>query len=697
MLSMPTSSAAHQEQSVVFRDSTLTAKLQAGISHVKAERPDSAVVPLREVVDVQPAYRVSNSAPAAYWLGRAYNALGEANNALDAWAAGIQALREADQFSVRLAETFVDHVFDEKATRHYALGREVYLYLLERLDKSPDSVEHSALLQHVRALAPLLPPSVRQRIGIADEGQPDSLALAPEAGAHLRAWWRSQDPMPATQANERLEEHLERVAHARRHYQKGDSLDDRGRTYIRLGAPYKQTTIDFNSSTFRRKVLDRNPTLPSHGFSDNEFWVYRRSEPSAHFLFIEEESDYYTLGTSHDLIPRTLKNGLSQSPRGQRLSRAYVRAMAEAYRQLALYHENFSTRYMTLANYADLLDRAEIPGQRPNFDSAPPAFAQMMRSRIDSEDRYTERLREEQVSRSYSNLIGAVDVLPVSVRTARFLDEDGRTRTQVYWSMPLSGLVPSDDLMERMRLDELPEGYYITASVRQLTSDYRTRSTNRHRAVVDHADSTPMGILEPKTYTVRGDTGLYHLSVQWDAYATKGGADLGSIQLGRRLKFTAQRHDSLTALRSDPSRLEMSDLKPLLLTDTDEPLARQLEEAPAYPFAEVTPEAPLALYFEVYHLSFNDRGRAEYTVEYDVKRRTKREGLASLFRGDEEQRTATRTTHEADSRTVQEHIVLDLSEFEDPTGDLTVTVRITDEATGRDVERSIDFEVVRRP
>ena len=147
------------------------------------------------------------------------------------------------------------------------------------------------------------------------------------------------------------------------------------------------------------------------------------------------------------------------------------------------------------------------------------------------------------------------------------------------------------------------------------------------------------------------------------------------------------------ALEANPDQLEMSDLKPLFASGEDDGLDAQLSEAPPYPFAQIAPDTPIALYFELYHLGFDSDERTRYTVEYDVERRTEQGFWASLFRGEDVRRTTTRTTYEGSSSTEQEYILLDLSAFEDPTGDLMVTIRVTDENTGRTVSRSIDFRV----
>ncbi len=681
---------AAQEASSSASDAPPAVRLKVAVELLAEEQVDAAIPLLKTVVAQDAAFIGAERGAAAYWLGEAYRRAGQADAALDAWAEGITALRDAGAVDLRLADAYIRHVFTEKAGLHYERASAVYLQLVGRAGAPLPSAERSILHEHLQALRPILPPAVRERTGLV---RTDSLpSLPPDAGAALVRWWRSQDAVPATAANERLEAHLERVAHAWQHYQTTGVLDARGRVYIRLGAPYKQTTIGPTSAQFRRKVLNRNATLHQTDFADNEFWVYRQIDPPLHFLFVETRSNFYALGTTHDLIPSTLTNGLSRSPRGQQLSRAYVRSMAEMYSQLALYHENFAFRYQRLANYADLIDIAEFTGQWPAMaDHKPATFAQIMRSEINLADEQDARYRRTHTPRSYFDPAGRVDALPVAVRTARFLSADGSTRTQVYWSIPAAELVPSKALMKTLDRGAPPDHYYIATSLLQKAPDYRTRNVVRRQLTVSAASSDSAGILTPQTYTVTGDRDLFHLALQWEAYVADG-PGIATVQLGPRIKFGAYQQDSLRTLPAASDQLVMSDLKPLSIAPSDTLSEAQLASAPPYPFATLPAEGPLALYFEVYHLSRDSTGGTRYAVEYEVERRVDR----GVLRADAEQRTAGRTVYKGDRRTAREYVVLDLARFEDAAKEWVVTVRVTDETSGRTVSRMLSFGAVER-
>ena len=98
----------------------------------------------------------------------------------------------------------------------------------------------------------------------------------------------------------------------------------------------------------------------------------------------------------------------------------------------------------------------------------------------------------------------------------------------------------------------------------------------------------------------------------------------------------------------------------------------------------------LALYFEVYHLTFGADDQTHFMVEYEVTRREKRGGIAGLLGKSKNAVTSARTHYTGHARTTREYILLDSEDWEGE-GSLTITVRVTDETTGQQIERAIEF------
>ena len=192
------------------------------------------------------------------------------------------------------------------------------------------------------------------------------------------------------------------------------------------------------------------------------------------------------------------------------------------------------------------------------------------------------------------------------------------------------------------------------------------------------------------TYETTVQDRLFHLSLQWDQHKTrsKNGEAFGSV-----LRRYTERHDSLTALESDPDSLEMSDLRPLNAPEGSPASALQSGEVIPHPVRRIREDTPLVIGFEVYHLNADSEGRTRYAVSYEVERQTEQGGgFLGLFGGNERERTATSTTYRGDSQSEEEYILLDPEDLSQRTeGEVRVTVRVTDETTGQTVERSISF------
>ncbi|MFB6099070.1 MAG: hypothetical protein ABEK84_08180, partial [Salinibacter sp.] len=135
-----------------------------------------------------------------------------------------------------------------------------------------------------------------------------------------------------------------------------------------------------------------------------------------------------------------------------------------------------------------------------------------------------------------------------------------------------------------------------------------------------------------------------------------------------------------------------SDLRPVVLPEEAVPRPKN---ARPYPFETVTLGTPIALYFEIYHLSLGDDGRTTYTVEYRVEGQADRGAIAAFFLGKETRETVVSSTYEGTSRTSKELIRLDVGNWNLKTKTTaTVTVRVIEKATGQQVERSIQFQLI---
>ncbi len=692
---------------------TLEQAIAAGVHALRSDQLAQAESLLTAAIDAQPGYVSSQHGAAAYWLGVAHERQEHMAAARTAWMDGQNAVEARGAFDLRLADAYLQAAPKPDSGYDRAATVDVYHHLLRYADSSLARPEAAIVKKHAAQAALLMTEEHRHRIS--DNAPHDtSWALKRGAGTHLLEWWRQQDPAPATPENERMEEHVQRVATAQAEYPHAtrvSGLDDRGETFVRYGPPFLQRSITYNDAGFVLDVFRFGVNVSSFEFPENEIWTYPQIHHAAYFIFVEDE-DHYDIGSSSDLMPSRLSNTFSTSDRHLNRAVSALAAMRYIFRDLALYHSDFGTLYNEIEDYASWQEMkaneyqmtgrvppgtrmrsvgAGINQQRFVFSSPafgiemPSQFVQSTSMEQQTLDYHAQRIRKKELPPQATDIFSGLDSLSLTVRTARFLEPDGATRTEVYWGTLARHLQINEEHGDKESLVKLTAVEY--------SPDY-SRRTMRGKWYNTASASGQQGLVVPSVFSIESGSDTYHLGLQWEQYTAD--LDGNRIQLGNQLRIATRRVDTLAALNAAPDRLEMSDLKPLLSNGAYE-ATTSAEDASPYPFDRIGAEASLLLYFELYHLGFSSDDRTRYTVEYDVMRRTERGRLTRLFRGDKEERTTASTTYEGDSRTAKEQILIDLSDWENTNpGQLTVTVRVTDEATGQQVERAIDFEITPR-
>ena len=329
---------------------------------------------------------------------------------------------------------------------------------------------------------------------------------------------------------------------------------------------------------------------------------------------------------------------------------------------------------------SELGDLYVVVGHDANIK--PAAFARSMMERTRFEDHEAKEYRRQFTPLDFAPVLGEAERLPIQVRYARFLDPDGSTRTEVYTGhLP----VPED---ERTRTEKQRGGaidYLIESTLVRWDADYRERARRQSTYRIPSSNEAV------QTLVFDGDTASYGFTLQWDAHP---GYLAGEPGPASRLRTGVFRTETLQPLSNDEATLEVSDLKPIFTSDVADVTyesgdSRSLGRTP-YPFTTFAPEVAPTLYFEIYHLTFGEDDQTHYTVEYEVVRRKAR--VLGLL-GDKEERIVASSPYTGRSRTIQEMIEIDLSQWGDGGENLSIIVRITDDVTGQTAERHIDFSL----
>ena len=710
--------AAHaQWEDLQLRPLAPGPQARAGVYLLRTGRPHAARPFLRRAGAARPGLTLPEHGAVAYWLGRAYAQTGDSARARAAWRRGVATMLNGDAgVDVRLADAYLRTLTPARLRGERPRAVAAYTQLLARVTPDTIAAVTAVFRRRVAQLAPLLPDDIFERVVDGPRDAPDDWALRPEAGRALQAWWRGWDPYPSTPENERLEEHLTRLARAQRSFacaHRPAGLDRRGLVYLRFGAPARRHELSYTDGRFYREVVRFGVEIPPDAFPASELWTYPQIDDAGYYLFAEDARDCFALTRTTDLLPRTLTRQRSTTERGLNHAYSGLMALRALYDQLSLYHGAFAGRFATLSNYADYQERAAVRAEMKEQTAlslpdggethrtvgagatartvttnptlgveAPSRVAARLVTEARRADAAAARRRTERMPRQYSALNAGVPRLPVAVRTARFLTPDGTTRTELYWGLrPEAAALPADS-------GTAPSLVRVAATQRGAAHPQVRRVVRRHRLAPDAARGAS---LVTSRLAFEGTAAPQRLSIRWAQYALRP-SDGGPETAGPLRRHALVRIDSIAPLRAAGDRLELSDLTVRTLPDSVSASAADLA-APSvpYPFRRLPPDRPLLLSFEAYHLATDADGRTRYTIAYEVQGRQRR-GWTRLFRDAKTQRTGTETTVRGRDRRTADLLLLDLSGLRaDAPMDLRVTVTVTDERTGASVRRAVDL------
>ena len=249
--------------------------------------------------------------------------------ALPFWAYSQPA--DTPALSIQTLNRHIIGVFSNMQFAAYPYAAEQYLELLRAIPAAADTEDRHIARRHLRYMGMVMAAD--------DPARPELDRLLSGSGGDIEvlvSWWHRQDPLPYSTFNERLQEHLTRIAFALEHYAHEDDergFDDRGEIYVRLGAPARSKEI---------KIVSAGVWLNPYSarLPDNEFWVYRQIDKEAHYLFVRtSRRKPYRIATAEDLIPRELVAS-------RRRIGLLLPILEKIFAQLALAHPHYGTTTM---------------------------------------------------------------------------------------------------------------------------------------------------------------------------------------------------------------------------------------------------------------------------------------------------------------------------------------------------------------
>lgn len=686
--------------------------VEKGARAVRAGQYERAILHLGPLAHESPISRHPTYGSAATWLGRAFLGRGNTTQARNVWLLGLRGDRRAKGQSppADAADAYLRSLSPSDLRDSPGLATEVFFRLLLAMGASETATADTTLRRHAAQLALIVPDSMAGPLSAyaspdtsVKKAAPASREVLGRVAAEVRRWFEAQDPILGTDVNERVVEHLVRVRTAQQKYSwrgRPSGLDDRGETYVRYGPPERSMSVTreatssvsiggdgFNDPILlpRLRVALNKLFVPRLGFpaAENEAWAYPELEPPLHFIFVksEREGKPYLEGTAQDLLPFEVR----RSPRRDE-SAAHLAVYNEVYRQLSRLDRRYANRHSRILSYSAL------------SDGSLRTFASFLTSQGKAEDWQIQREQKEAPKQKTQADLSHPS-MPVAVRTARFLEEDGTTRTEVYWGIRPDSLDPPSGWLDNsMKLGFEPSGSYLVQATGVLRArSLRTESKATRLDTVSVQDVAEGTSLSPPPLVLREGDGApadsHWVALEWTqrAIGTDG-------QPGFYVHASDKTLGPQPALSADPGGLEMSDVRLVSMPEegTTLPESEAATRRRTVPFGRIKADGPIVLNFEVYHLAFGPEDRTRYTVEYTADYETEAGGLAGLFGATEQQSTSTSSTYRGSERRTSEYNLLELSEMEGLSGPtpVTITVRVTDEVTGRSAERSISFTLV---
>lgn len=603
----------------------------------------------------------------------------------------------------------------------YQTATELYYW---GLSADSGDIIFEELSQEVERLEPLLESQLLSRWrDLADQGDG-------ELAGEIRGFWKHHDPTPGTAINERLLEHWERIAYARDNFNRSKQdpygTDDRGAVYVRYGEPdlIREGNLQFNSSRASGSISDImasggfnyfSPTAEVvngfvriarefYTFPEYVIWVYRDLTPNTTdntiFLFGSkgntgsfEELDTVegfipdrAFSTSDNLLPtsRVMLKSSERHPNVDNIRPGLILQLMY-YDQLTTVDSFFGEKLR------ELEDRAY---GRQNL-SVSLGQEILTRARMDLEE---ERIRSPRNVSEYENLMREI---PLDVYQYRMLDEqnDPYLMTFVHSKPQASFLV---DYLYNYSNDDAESIDQISAEVRQNAMGQRgkyqlrhgVRIHSEHYREIDEVSSNAPVVIEANRYANS------YLKVPYVGqqsrqlfFAELINADSTSSYRGNQNIYDPKIRGAgkieisqPTPLDTNTGSIEMADVVMGYGENENEnlyPFPFRISHTRQIPAGEI-----LKLHLEIYNLQLDQSGITDFTLKYEVL-----EQNPGIIRWLDKYRSNTELTLNLQNDSSQYRENLEIKTRELDPGTYLLQLVATDQLSGQEVTREIEFEV----
>ncbi|MFQ5675291.1 MAG: GWxTD domain-containing protein [bacterium] len=611
---------------------------------------------------------------------------GEFQEALDAWFQGYRQALE-DSADIRIGIAFIELVTEEQAHEYYEIASKMYLD-----EFSARSTRfHQAVHDEMDRLSPIAGRTTYKEWLALWERNDTSL------NREIVHFWKQKDPTPSTEINERLLEHWERIAYARKKFRKRRNTvygtDDRGLIYVKFGKPDRSkfgslggnraalkrwsnvilsSSEDINvragstqiaEQSFLVEQIDRYNNVP-----DYEIWFYDSfdTEVPVFFLFGNREGiGAFGLRQSiEEFIPgRAFLSTSSLFTKGI-IPGAVLQSLY--YSELVQLHPYFEDRFQDLETIWDNLESRGVGAMVRTNRSL-----RIKRRQFESIDRTNPIQRSAPNEQSdFAEVVSPIDLV---VQPFRFLDNHQTPRLAlVTFSYPkiktvflnTNAAVRQSLTIAHTLVAHDKNGRELERSIIEIPSGHGSFST----FYVDHNENQADFWIYAEAFS--------QVSFPADDNGKAGEqSEPGVIGVGKTRITVAE------PLSSSNEVLELSDLIVGV---------RSTEEAglnlpfPVVPSRRIAQSDILKLYLEIYNLFFDASGMAHLTIAAE----------ASKIEGNEkskEQSVTLSFDFDSPERTSREDFEIDISKL--TPGNYELSVHVFDKVSQQNKQRVVRFEI----
>jgi len=472
----------------------------------------------------------------------------------------------------------------------------------------------------------------------------------PQLSVMISRFWSEADPRLSTPWNERLIEHWQRIAYARKHFRKNRSgtydCDDRGTIYVKYGEPdRKQRGIFGTSAAFwmgsfweEFKEMEESGLLDDAFSQTYEVWAYDNiGTPLASiFLFSREYGDasFGLVSGVESLIPRF----------GNDDRHLFYQILY--YDELRFFDPFFDSRY-------SYLERSWETGSHTKDIRF---MTDKVRDKINPTYKYADSYQSE-----FENLYNLIEFEPYTVR---LLDNQNHPRIVLITSPKLAF---NRELLQHWygREFNIPR-FQLSQTIMMKTHD--------------------LELIDKKADKFSSMFNLHH------------GPELSIITLGAEAvsgdnKLLALGKASLTLpepLDQDLERLELSDLVLGVPLQQDSSITHN--PIPVSPRLIFSNQDVLEMYIELYHLFLDENGNGHAVIEYGATLIKAKRGFFGFLKKKPKEKISSFSDLYTESRTDKMLLNFDISNL--GRGEYEFFVKVKDSISGQEKTRKKMFTIV---